>query len=99
MQQFCHRCGEALPGGDRESPFCPNCGSPQLFLSLENQSAETGGEQPASVVEGGATTGTLPPPSPRQVEWKTAIRCAAAVAAIGAALSLGSMRVAMLSPV
>ena len=33
------------------------------------------------------------------MEWKTAIRCAAAVAAIGALLSLGSMRVQMLSPV
>jgi hypothetical protein len=32
------------------------------------------------------------------VEWKTAIRCAAGVAAVGAALSLGSMRVDLLSP-
>lgn len=99
MQEYCHRCGEELPAGNRESPFCPNCGSPQLFLSLENQSAETGGEQPPSGGVGSATTGMLPPPSPRQVEWKTAIRCAAAVAGIGAVLSLGSIRVMVLSPV
>ena len=98
MQESCHRCGGELPAGSGESPFCPHCGSPQLFLSLENQSLETGGEA-AQGAEGAATTGILPPPSPRQVEWKTAIRCAAAVAAIGALLSLGSMRVQMLSPV
>jgi hypothetical protein len=33
------------------------------------------------------------------VEWKTAIRCAAAVAAVGAVLSVGSIRVDMLSSV
>ena len=33
------------------------------------------------------------------MEWKTAIRCAAAVAGIGAALSLVAMRVDVLSPV
>jgi hypothetical protein len=32
------------------------------------------------------------------VEWKTAIRCAVVVAAVGAVLSLGAMRVEMLSP-
>jgi hypothetical protein len=94
MQEFCHRCGEELPAGSRESPFCPCCGSPQLFLALENQSVETGGE-PAP---GEASTGTLPPPRPRQVEWKTAIRCAVLVAGIAAVLMLGSMRVDMLSP-
>jgi hypothetical protein len=98
MQESCHRCGGELPAGSGESPFCPHCGSPQLTLSLENQSAETGGEA-GSAAEGGATTGILPPPSPRQVDWKTAIRCAAAVAAIGALLSLGSMRLEVLSPI
>ena len=95
MQELCHRCGEELPAGSGESPFCPHCGSPQLFLAMENQSVETGGEP----LPGTASTGTLPPPLPQQVEWKTAIRCAALVAGIGAALSLGSMRVDMLSPV
>ena len=98
MQESCHRCGAELPEGSGESPFCPHCGSPQLTLSLENQSAETGGEAAPGAI-GAATTGTLPPPSPRQVEWKTAIRCAAAVAAIGALLCLGAMRVQVLSPV
>ena len=88
-----------MPAGSGESPFCPHCGSPQLFLSLENQSAETGGDQPASGAEGAATTGAPPPPSPHQVEWKTAIRCSLAVAAIGALLTLGAMRVQVLSPI
>jgi hypothetical protein len=98
MQVLCHRCGEALPEGSGESPFCPHCGSPQLYLSLENQSVETGGE-PQLDATGQPTTGTLPPPRPRQVEWKTAIRCAALVAAIGSVLTLGSLRLDVLSPV
>lgn len=97
MQEFCHRCGVELAEGRSESPFCPHCGTPQLFLSLENQSVETGGE-PAAGTEGVASTGALPPPLPQQVEWKTAILCAAAVAGIGALLSLAAMRVDMLSP-
>ncbi|HEX9201097.1 MAG TPA: zinc ribbon domain-containing protein [Acidobacteriaceae bacterium] len=98
MQEFCHRCGGELPAGKGESPFCPQCGTPQLFLSMENQSVETGGE-PAVDAAGVASTGALPPPQPRQVEWKTAILCAAAVAGIGSMLSLLAMRVDALSPV
>jgi hypothetical protein len=95
MQEACHRCGGDLPSGSGESPFCPHCGTPQLFLALENQSAATGGE---AVPGDGPSTGTLPPPRPRQVEWKTAIRCAAAVAAVASALSLLALRVDVLSP-
>jgi hypothetical protein len=98
MQESCHRCGGELPLGSGESPFCPHCGTPQLFLSMENQSVETGGE-PAVGEDGAPSTGTLPPPRPQQVEWKTAIRCAAVVAGIGSVLSLAAMRVDMLSPV
>src|SRR5450755_3345279 len=96
MQEFCHRCGGDLPAGAGESPFCPHCGTPQLFLSLENQSVETGGD-PVPRADGSATTGTLPPPRPQQVEWKTAIRCAALVAGIGSVLCLAGMRVGVLS--
>jgi hypothetical protein len=94
MQQYCHRCGGELAAGSGESPFCPQCGSPQLFLALENQSVETGGEPAA----GAASTGAVPPPRPQQVEWKTAIRCAAAVAGTGSLLSLVAMRLDMLVP-
>jgi hypothetical protein len=97
MQEFCHRCGGELPEGRGESPFCPQCGTPQLFLSLENQSVETGGDPPVGA-DGVASTGALPPPHPQQVEWKTAILCAAAVAGVGAVLSVAAMRVDMLSP-
>jgi hypothetical protein len=98
MQQVCHVCGGDLPAGRGESPFCPHCGTPQLFLAIENQSVETGGEPPPAA-EGTATAGALPATPPHQVEWKTAIRCAALVAAIGSLLSLASMRVDQLSPV
>jgi hypothetical protein len=98
MQQLCHVCGGDLPEGRGESPFCPHCGTPQLFLAIENQSVETGGEPPPAA-DGTASTGALPPPLPQQVEWKTAIRCAALVAAIGSLLSLAAMRVDQLSPV
>jgi hypothetical protein len=96
MQESCHRCGGELPVGSGESPFCPHCGTPQLFLALENQSVETGGDPPAGA-DGGPSTGTLPPPRPQQVEWKTAIRCAALVAGVGSVLSLAAMRVDVLS--
>jgi predicted secreted protein len=94
MPEYCHRCGEELPAGSRESPFCPHCGAPQLFLALENQSMETGGE-PAP----GTIPGAPPPPHPQQVEWKTAIRCAALVAGIAALLSVAAMRIDVLSPI
>src|SRR5450755_2473804 len=98
MQEFCHRCGGELPEGHGESPFCPHCGTPQLFLALENQSVQTGGE-PAIAADGTPSTGRTPPPRPQQVEWKTAIRCALLVAGIAAALSLGSMKVDFLASV
>jgi hypothetical protein len=93
MQQTCHRCGGDLAEGSGESPFCPHCGSPQLFLALENQSVETGGEG------GSPSTGVAAPPKGQQVEWKTAILCAAAVAGVGSVLTLVAMRVDVLSPV
>jgi hypothetical protein len=98
MQEFCHRCGGELPQGSGESPFCPHCGTPQLFLAIENQSVETGGE-PAVGADGAPSTGRMPPPPPGQVEWKTAIRCAAVVAGIGSVLTLAAMRVDVLSAV
>jgi hypothetical protein len=98
MPDLCHRCGGELPQGSGESPFCPHCGTPQLFLALENQSVETGGE-PGVAADGAPSTGRVPPPRPQQVEWKNAIRCAALVACIGSALVLGAMRVDFLGSV
>lgn len=91
MPQICHRCGGELPEASGESPFCPHCGAPQLRLSLENQSATD------SAAPG--TTGAAAPPRPRQVEWKAAIRCALLVSGVAAALSLGAVRVEVLSSV
>jgi hypothetical protein len=87
-----------LPTGSGESPFCPHCGTPQLTLSLENQSVETGGD-PAPAADGTPSTGTLPPPVPQQVEWQVATQCAVVVAAVGSVLALGSVRFDLLSPV
>jgi hypothetical protein len=89
MQEYCHRCGGELPESRGESPFCPHCGSPQLFLpDYEEQTGSAEAD----------TTGALPPPSPQQVEWKTAIRCAVLVAGIAAVLSVVSARVQLVSP-
>jgi hypothetical protein len=98
MQQQCHGCGGDLPADRSESPFCPHCGTPQLFLAMENQSVETGGE-PALAADGSASTGRMPPPRPQQVVWKTAIRCAAGVAAVAGVLTVAAVRVDVLSPV
>src|SRR5271168_2061306 len=89
MHQYCHRCGGELPASDGASPFCPHCGSPQIFLQDYEQ--QTGGAE-------ADTTGAVPPPRPQQVEWKTAIRCAVLVAGIAAVLSLVAARVELVSP-
>lgn len=73
---------------DGSSPFCPHCGAPQIYLLDHEQSAELAAN----------TTGAAPPPSPRQVEWKTAIRCALLVAAVAAVLTLIAARFESVSP-
>jgi len=89
MHEYCHRCGGELPVSDGASPFCPHCGSPQIFL--QDYEEQTGAPE-----AGG--TGAPPPPRPQQVEWKTAIRCALLVAGIAAVLGLVSSRVEVVSP-
>jgi hypothetical protein len=88
MQEFCHRCGGELPVSDGVSPFCPHCGSPQIYL--QEYEEQTGGAE-------GDTTGAVPPPRPQQVDWRTAIRCAALVGGIAAVLTLLSQRVEAVS--
>jgi hypothetical protein len=88
MQEYCHRCGGELPARDGSSPFCPHCGSPQIYLQDYEQ--QNGGAE-------ADTTGATPPPRPQQVEWKTAIRCAALVAGVAAGLSLVSQQVQVVS--
>jgi hypothetical protein len=88
MHRFCHSCGGELPAGEEISPFCPHCGAPQIYLQDHEQQSSGTGED---------TTGTVPPPRPQTVEWKTAIRCAALVAAVAAVLSVVSERVQVLS--
>src|SRR5271170_6362207 len=87
MHEYCHRCGGELPARDGASPFCPHCGSPQIYL--QDYEEQSGGID---------TTGAVPPPRPQRVEWKTAIRCAALVAGIAAVLALVSQRVQVISP-
>ena len=90
MQEYCLTCGGDLPGRSGETPFCPHCGAPQLKLAFDLQ----GAEEPTP---GPATTGTLPPPRPEQVDWRMAIRCAAAVAGIGGFLAVIALRVPLLT--
>jgi hypothetical protein len=88
MHEYCHRCGGELPASDGVSPFCPHCGSPQIYLQdYESQS----GAQESN------TTGAVPPPKPQQVEWKTAMRCALLVGVIAAVLNQVATRVQMVS--
>jgi len=88
MHEYCHRCGGELPARDDVSPFCPHCGSPQIYLQDY--------EQQSGAVEAN-TTGAVAPPRPQQVEWKTAIRCAVLVAGVAAGLSLVSQRFQVVS--
>jgi hypothetical protein len=89
MPEHCHRCGGELPASDGVSPFCPHCGSPQIYLQDYEEQSD-GAEA--------STTGANPPPRPQQVEWKTAIRCAALVAGVAAVLSLVDLGLPQLSP-
>jgi hypothetical protein len=89
MHEFCHRCGGELSDRDGSSPFCPHCGAPQIYL--------VDYEQPTDLTDAG-TTGAPPPPQLRQVEWKTAIRCALLVAGVAAVLSLAAARFEAISP-
>jgi hypothetical protein len=90
MHEYCHRCGGELPASQGQSSFCPHCGSPQIFLQDYEQ--QTGAPE-------ADTTGAVPPPRPRQVEWKTAMRCALLVGGIAAGLSLLAARVELVSPI
>ncbi len=82
MQQHCHRCGGELSEGDEVTSFCPHCGSPQLYLPEY--------DRPSAAAEQDST-GAPPPPPPQMVDWKAAIRCAAVVAGIAAALTVLAM--------
>lgn len=88
MHEYCHRCGGELAAGDGGSPFCPHCGAPQIYMTEQAETAETG--------EG--STGILPPPRPQQIDWKTAIKCAIGVSLVAALLSVAAARIPMLSP-
>ena len=92
MQEYCLNCGGDLPGPSRDTPFCPQCGAPQLKLAAELQQAEP---EPGVLTE---TTGMRPPPRPHAVDWRMAIRCAASVAAIGGLLAVIALRVPLLTP-
>ncbi len=104
MHALCHRCHAELPGsanpvsrgGEEEALFCPHCGAPQLSLPEHLRI-----ESPA--VPGTVTTGTLPPPrpagfAPHQIDWHSALRSAALVAAVSAALGVASLHFTFLSP-
>ena len=91
MHEFCHICGGELPATSGETPFCPHCGAPQLTLALDYQNSG----EPTPTAE---STGMRPPPRPQQVDWQMAIRCAVAVAAVGGLLSIGAMRLPLLTP-
>jgi hypothetical protein len=84
-----------LAAGGGESPFCPHCGAPQLYLSLDFQSPETGGERKP---EDDAASKAAQVLRLRQIEWKTAIRCALVVAGVAGLLLLAGIRVPLLRP-
>ena len=75
MRLTCHRCGGDLPG-DAVRGFCPTCGAPQLRFGSDS----VGEDEP------GESTGALPPPRPREIDWPLAMRCAGGVALGTAAL-------------
>ena len=96
MLDTCHRCHGDLPSGADLTVFCPHCSAPQLFLA-DSFLAENTPVTPLEGADPANTTGTLPPPSAREVDWQTALRCAFLVAAIAAVLSVLALRIPGLS--
>ena len=90
MLVSCHRCGGDLPPATEDTTFCPHCGSPQLFLQEYDRAILA----PDSEI---STSGAAPPPHPQQIDWQTAIRCAAFVSLIAAGLNILAMRVPIVS--
>ena len=93
MRLLCHRCQGELPqrlAGDDHEPysqadderalFCPRCGAPQIRLP-EYMRVE-------SANDGNKTTGTVPPPRPRRVEWNVALLCAVPISVITGVLAV-----------
>ena len=87
VNEFCHRCGAELPAREWAGDggfFCPHCGAPQILLPdyLRAEVAET----PRDEAGLGVNT-ALPPPMPKEIHWRTAIRDAALVAVVGGVLT------------
>jgi hypothetical protein len=100
MHNFCHRCGGEVSAtgayaSDGHAPFCPHCGAPQLLLSDYTEPQSTGSG--AEISGAGSSTGSLPPPRPNQIEWKTALRSAGLVAAVAVVLSVLASRIPSVS--
>ena len=105
MDTFCHRCHAELPGSATLSMrssedgmlFCPHCGAPQLYLPEHLRMVQP-------VAAGTHTTGSLPPPRPagfppNRIDWHAALRSAAIVAAVSAALGVASLHLTFLAAV
>ena len=104
MESSCHRCHAELRlpahsasrSGEDVMLFCPHCGAPQLCLP-EHLRIEP------PVEASTATTGSRPPPRPAgfprdRIDWHAALRSAAIVALVSAALGVASLRFSLLSP-
>lgn len=105
MYAFCHRCHAELPGsanlpsrsGEDVALFCAQCGAPQLCLPDHMRLDPPGESAPGTL-----TTGSLPPPRlaafpPHRIDWHAALRSAAIVAAVSAALGVASLSFTFLS--
>lgn len=91
MPAFCHRCGGDLPPVTEDTTFCPHCGSPQLFLQEYDRPILAPGSEVTP------TSGAAPPPHPQQIDWQTAIRCAAFVSLIAGGLNVLAMFIPKIS--
>ena len=94
MEEMCHRCGGTIQDAadrtrDGVSAFCAHCGAPQLYVSAYHPSRDAADAREAGVAVIAR---------PKLVEWKTAFRCALAVAGVGALLNLLAVWVPIVSP-
>ena len=79
---WCHRCGEALAAAGQEAAlYCGHCGAPQLTLPDYLRLVP-----PEMEALRARTTGMVPPPRPRMVDWRAVLRCAGVVGSVAAVL-------------
>lgn len=105
MPDLCHRCHGELPlsapgsngseSADERALYCPHCGAPQLRLPdyMRQESDPASSIADSENAAAGPSTGRTPPPSPRAINWRTALSSSALVSVVAAVLVVAGLKI------